>query len=99
MRRRRRRRSRSRRGLDLKRSGPWIAVVGLAVLVWLAVSTAIYAPWWGVVLHVLVVIPVIVWVARWARTRPVACTFVPLAGLPLLALVTAIGVGYGGWSA
>jgi hypothetical protein len=96
MRRRRRRRS---RGLQLRRSGPWIAVGGLFVLLWLAISTTVYAPWWGVVLHVLVLTPVVAWVAGWARTRPAACTFVPLAGLPLLALVTAIGVSQGGWSA
>jgi hypothetical protein len=96
MRRRRRRRG---RGLQLERSGPWIAVVGLLVLLWLAFSTMIYSPWWGVVVHVLVLIPIAVWVAKWARTRPAASTFVPLAGLPVLAIVTAIGVGVGGWSA
>lgn len=73
--------------------------MGLVVLLWLAISTAIYAPWWGVALHVLALAPVVAWVARWARTRPVACTFVPLAGLPLLAVVTALGVSQGGWSA
>lgn len=92
------RRRRRRKGLQLERSGPWIAVGGLCVLLWLAISTSIYSPWWGVMLHVLVVIPVVVWVVRWAQTRPVACTFVPLAGLPLLALVTAVGVSRGGWS-
>lgn len=95
----RRRRRRRRSGPGLERSGPWIAVVGLVVLVWLAASTMIYAPWWGVVLHLLVLVPVAVWIARWTRTRPVAATFVPLAGLPLLAVVTAIGVTQGGWSA
>lgn len=96
MRRRRRRRT---SGVKLERSGPWIAVVGLVVLVWLAFSSMIYAPWWGVVIHLLMVVPIAVWVARWARTRPAASTFVPLAGLPLLAIVTAIGVTQGGWSA
>jgi hypothetical protein len=96
MRRRRRRRS---RGLRLERSGPWIAVAGLFVLLWLAISTSIYAPWWGVLLHVLVLTPLVAVVARWAQTRPVACAFVPLAGLPLLALVSVLGVTQGGWSA
>lgn len=95
----RRRRRRRRGGVDLTRSGPWVAVVGLVVLVWLAISTSVYAPWWGVVLHLLVLVPIAVWVSRWARTRPVACTFVPVAGLPVLAVVTAIGVTVGGWSA
>jgi hypothetical protein len=96
--RRRRRRSR-RNGIQLQRSGPWIGVAGLLVLLWLAVTTMVYAPWWGVVLHVLVLVPIAVWTARWARTRPAASTFVPLAGLPVLAIVTALGVGLGGWSA
>ncbi len=96
----RRRRRRSRRGgLQLERSGPWIAVVGLLVLLWLAFSSMVYAPWWGVVLHIVVLVPVAVWTSRWARTRPAASTFVPLAGLPVLAAVTALGVGFGGWSA
>ena len=95
-----RRRRRSRRGgLQLARSGPWIGVVGLLVLLWLAFSTMVYAPWWGVVLHVLVLVPVAVWTTRWARSRPAASAFVPLAGLPALAIVTALGVGLGGWSA
>nr|MCW2729091.1 hypothetical protein [Aeromicrobium sp.] len=72
---------------------------GLFVLLWLAIATSVYSPWWGVVLHVLVLVPVVMWVVRWAQTRPAACTFVPLAGLPLLALVTAVGVTQGGWSA
>ncbi len=94
-----RRRRRRRTGVDLERSGPWVAVVGVVVLVWLAFSTMIYAPWWGVAIHLLAVVPVAVWVSRWARTRPAASTFVPIAGLPLLAVITAIGVSQGGWSA
>lgn len=94
-----RRRRRRRGGLRLERSGPWIGVGGLFVLLWLAISTVIYSPWWGVLLHVMVLVPILAWVVRWARARPVACTFVPLAGLPLLAIVTAIGVTWGGWSA
>jgi hypothetical protein len=95
----RRRRRRGRGGLQLDRSGPWIAVVGLLVLLWLAVTTMVYAPWWGVIAHIAVLVPVAVWTSRWARTRPAASTFVPLAGLPALAIVTALGVGLGGWSA
>ncbi len=94
-----RRRRRRRGGLRLERSGPWIAVVGLLVLLWLAFSTMIYAPWWGVLLHVATIVPIAVWVTRWTRTRPTASTFVPLAGLPLLAAVTALGVLLGDWSA
>jgi hypothetical protein len=94
-----RRRRRGRGGLRLERSGPWIGVVGLLVLLWLAFSTMVYAPWWGVLVHILALTPIAVWTSRWARTRPAASTFVPLAGLPVLAIITAIGVGAGGWSA
>ena len=93
------RRRRRRRKLRLERSGPWIAVVGVVVLLWLAISTAVYAPWWGVLLHVVVLVPVAVWVSRWARTRPAASAYVPLAGIPLLAIVTALGVALGDWKA
>ena len=74
-------------------------MAGLFVLLWLAISTVIYAPWWGVLLHVAAIVPIATWTARWARTRPAASTFVPLAGLPVLAAVTALGVGLGNWTA
>jgi hypothetical protein len=95
----RRRRRRRRGGLKLDRSGPWIGVAGLLVLLWLAITTMVYAPWWGVLLHIVVLVPIAVWTSRWARTRPAASAFVPLAGLPVLAVVTSLGVGLGGWSA
>lgn len=74
-------------------------MVGLLVLLWLAITTLVYAPWWGVLLHVAAIVPVAVWTVRWTRTRPAASAFVPLAGLPMLAAITALGVTTGNWSA
>ena len=42
--------------IRLERSGPWIGVAGLFVLLWIAVASSQFAPWWGVVLFVVLLI-------------------------------------------
>ncbi|TXL62744.1 hypothetical protein [Aeromicrobium terrae] len=83
--------------LNLDRSGPWIAVAGLFVVLWLAISTVIYAPWWGVLLHVAVVAAYIPLVRSWARTKPSWCTWIPLFALVTWVGVNAVGVGLLDW--
>lgn len=79
-----------RRSLD--RSGPWIGVGGVVTMVWLAISTAIYAPWWGVVLHLLLIVPQGIVLARLARTAPRRCPLVPAAGFAAWAALNALGI-------
>lgn len=74
-------RRRRRRGLKLERSGPWIGVVGLLMVLWCSVSTVLFAPWWGVVIAMALLIPQIWLLTRWARTHPAWCIWIPVAGL------------------
>jgi hypothetical protein len=73
----------SRRRLELDRSGPWIAVVGLLMVLWCSVSTGLFAPWWGVVIAFALLAPQVWLVARWTRTRPRWTIGVPVVGLLL----------------
>ncbi len=85
--------------MRLERSGPWIGTGGLLVVLWLVVSTVLYAPWWGVLLHLLVLacfVPVLV---RRARTAPETCVLVPVAALAAWIAVNVVGVVVLGWRA
>ena len=83
--------------IHLERSGPWIGVGGLFVLLWIAVASSQFAPWWGVVLYVALLIPGAVFVSRLARTNPRRAAFVPLGNLAVWAIITAIGLSFWGW--
>ncbi len=89
----------SRTSLRLERSGPWIGVTGLVVMLWLVVSTVIYAPWWGVLLHLVVQLCFVPVLRRTIATRPERATWVPLYALAAWVGVNALGVGLLGWRA
>ena len=94
MRRRRRRRG---RGLRLERSGPWIAVVGLLMVLWCTVSTVLFAPWWGGALAVVLMLPQVWLVRRWSRTRPAWTPVVPVVGLLAWAALAVLGAQLWSW--
>lgn len=85
--------------MRLERSGPWIGTGGLLVVLWLVVSTVLYAPWWGVVLHLLVLACFVPVLARRARTAPESCVLVPVAALGAWLAVNVVGVVVLGWRA
>ncbi len=85
--------------MRLERSGPWIGTGGLLVVLWLVVSTVLYAPWWGVVLHLLVLACFVPVLARRARTAPESCVLVPVAALGAWVAVNVVGVLLLGWRA
>ncbi|MDQ3155330.1 MAG: hypothetical protein M3Q98_01180 [Actinomycetota bacterium] len=85
--------------IHLERSGPWIGVAGLFVLLWIAVASSQFAPWWGVVLFVLLLIPGAVMVARLSRTQPRRAAWVPLGNLAVWFLITVLGLSFWGWKA
>lgn len=85
--------------IHLERSGPWIGVAGLFVLLWIAVASSQFAPWWGVVLFVLLLIPGAVLVSRWARPHPRRAAWVPAGNLAVWAVITALGLSFWGWKA
>jgi len=88
----------SRRRLQLDRSGPWIAVVGLCMVLWCSVSTGLFAPWWGVAIAFALLIPQIWLVAKWARPHPRRTIVVPVAGLLVWAGYAWLGAEVWGWS-
>ncbi len=92
-------RRRSRTDLKLDRSGPWIAIVGLLMVLWCSISTSIYAPWWGVLLALSFLIPQVWLVKKWVRTKPKLTMVVPLVGLAAWALLSLVGAEWWGWSA
>ena len=41
--------------LNLRQSGSWIGMAGIACLLWLYVPSGFFTPWWGVVALVAIV--------------------------------------------
>jgi hypothetical protein len=79
--------------LKLERSGPWIGVGGLFVMLWLVISTVfLYAPWWGFLLHVVVLAAFVPLLRSWARTRPARCIWVPVYAFLAWCAINALGV-------
>jgi hypothetical protein len=69
--------------LNLRQSGPWISVAGLACLLWLYVASLFFAPWWAVVGLTLVWLVLLVMSLRWFSRRPYATLLLPVLGLAL----------------
>lgn len=84
--------------VQLERSGPWIGVAGLFVVLWCSVSTVLFAPWWGVLLAFALLVPQIVLVRRWAGPRPRWTIAVPVVGLLLWIGLAWVGASWWGWS-
>lgn len=85
------------RRFRLERSGPWIGVAGLFVLLWVSISTVLYAPWWGVLLALALLVPQAIIMSRWARTDPIRCIWLPVVGLAVWFALVLIGVEWWGW--
>jgi len=81
----------------LRRSGRWISTAALACLLWVCVASALFAPWWGVVLIVAVWGCALV-VLGWARPYPARTVYGPLAGA-LVWFAIAVGLRWWVWSA
>lgn len=87
----------SRTNLQLERSGPWIGVTGLVVMLWLVISTVLYAPWWGVLLHLVVLACFVPVLRRTIATSPARATWVPLYAVLAWFGVNAVGVWLFDW--
>ncbi|MFT4187330.1 MAG: hypothetical protein QM621_01955 [Aeromicrobium sp.] len=86
------------RRLRLERSGPWIAAVGLLAVLWLVVTAGfLFAPWWGVSLHLSALAGFTVFLARCAPTAPASTVWIPLYAVSAWAAVNALGVLAFGW--
>lgn len=87
----------SRSTVQLERSGPWIGVGGLFIVLWFAIASVLYAPWWGVALNLALLAPQVWLVARWARTKPTWCVGVPIVGAIVVAALAYVGATWWGW--
>ena len=86
------------RRVNLERSGPWIAAVGLLTVLWLVVMSAfLFVPWWGIVLHVVVLGAFAGAYARRARVSPASTVWIPLLAFGAWALINALGVALFTW--
>lgn len=84
--------------LKLERSGPWIGVAGLCVVLWLViVSLIFFMPWWGLILHLIVLGLLVRLLRSWARTKPARCVWIPALAFLAYCAVNAIGVLVFGW--
>jgi hypothetical protein len=81
----------------LSRSGPWIGYGGLACLLWLAIASALFAPWWGVVVMVAMWMVALALALGWTRPHPTWVAFVPLLGLVAWAALVTLGVAWWDW--
>lgn len=86
------------RRIRLERSGPWIGVGGLFIVLWISISTVLYAPWWGLVLALLMLAPQAIVLSRWSKTRPARCPWIPMLGLIGWFALVLIGVHFWNWS-
>lgn len=62
-----------------------------------AFFSVIDVPVWGITLIVLLLGVQVLIVARWARTRPVWCAYVPVVGLVAYFTLIYVGARWWGW--
>jgi len=84
--------------IHLERSGPWIGVAGLFVVLWISVASSRFAGW-GVVIYLIALVPGAVLVSRWARSHPKRAAWVPLGSLAVWLIITVTGLTFWGWKA
>ena len=87
--------------LDLQRSGPWIGFGGQAVLLFIAFPAIMpplgFAPWWGDLMILGLLMCQAIVIARLAKRRPERCAFVPLFGLLAYFALMVSGIRWWGW--
>ena len=94
--------------LKLERSGPWIGVTGMFVMLWLVFTsflllvlwggTHALRTWWGFVLHLVVLAAFVPLLRSWAKTQPARCIWVPVYAFLAWCAINALGVLVFGWS-
>jgi hypothetical protein len=86
---------------NLKQSGPWIGVGGICMLFFVAFPAVLpplgFAPWWGVLMIFGLLIFQAIIVARWAKTHPDWCAYVPFVGLMAYFALVFVGLQWWNW--
>lgn len=86
---------------NLQRSGPWIGTGGILAELFVAFPaffSVINVPASGIALIVALLGAQAIVVARWAKSRPVWCAYVPAVGLAVYFVVIYVGARWWGWS-
>jgi len=93
---------------NLRRSGPWIGLGGIFIQVFIAfpafftvmpgTADRLTVPAAGIAVIVALWIVQAIAVTKLARSRPVWCVYVPIAGLVAYFAVIYVGVRWLGWS-
>ena len=83
---------------DLRKSGSFIGVAGLAILLFMDLSAGSVLPTWGVLLLVAVWLVLFVQACRWFMSRPVGVFWLAVAGLAFWFLFLLGGQALWGWS-
>jgi hypothetical protein len=85
--------------LKLERSGPWIGVAGLCVVLWLViVSLLFFLPLWGLLVHLVVLALFVRLLRLWAQSKPARCTWIPAYAFLAYLAINAFGVIVLGWN-
>ena len=94
--------------LDLHRSGPWIGIGGIFIQMFIAfpafftlmpgTEDRLNVSGAGIAVIVALWLIQVIAVVRLAKSRPVLCVYVPVAGLVAYFAVIVVGVRWLGWS-
>jgi hypothetical protein len=87
------------RGLNLRRSGPWIGMAGLVCVLWLYGASALVAPLWAVAVLVALWLVQFALACRWFSRRPYAVLAMPVVALVVWLAVVFAGEALFAWTA
>jgi hypothetical protein len=80
----------------LPRASPWpfVGIGGLACLLFLYGASALFLPWWALLILALVWLLLVLRATRWFTPRPVATAVLPAVGL----VVWLVAVALAAWA-
>jgi hypothetical protein len=94
--------------LNLQRSGPWIGLGGIFIEIFIAfpalftvmpgTADRLNVPGAGIAVIITLWLSQVIAVVKLAKSRPVWCVYVPVAGLVAYFAVIYVGVRWLGWS-
>ncbi len=86
---------------ELTRASPWpfVGMAGLACVLFLDLASLLFAPWWAVLLLVLVWVVLLVVATAWWTLHPRWVPGVAVVGVVVWLVVAVVGGAWLGWSA
>ena len=87
------------RRLNLRQSGPWIGIAGLACMLWLYGASGLLGPNWLPAPLVALWLVLFVLACRWFGRRPYAVLLLPVVAAVVWFGVVMAGHAFFGWTA